>query len=149
MSDQIEYRVAKLSALEGKWQPLARACFHPAYLGIGEMYGRVTDVEAKLAQMEHYLSRSTLWTAWAGEELAGLLAGRADEGRLTIYDLMVAPTFRRQGIARRLVELAMAESKASHVATEINQANEASQALFRSLGFRPQMSVDWMTLDVR
>jgi len=40
--------------IEGQWQTLVREGFHAAYLGIGEAYVGVGDVDAKIAAMSVY-----------------------------------------------------------------------------------------------
>ena len=89
---------------------------------------------------------------WVAEALCGkdgteayetVLAGYCilrtvlDEG--SIDNICVAPAFRRQGIARALLEAAMEQAKAEYGATtftlEVRISNEAARALYASLGF--------------
>ena len=56
-----------------------------------------------------------------------------------LYDLFVAPTSRRAGVARRLMEAAHAFARAQGAATvELDTAhtNTGAQALYESLGYR-------------
>jgi ribosomal protein S18 acetylase RimI-like enzyme len=56
-----------------------------------------------------------------------------------LYDLFVAPTCRRAGVARRLMEAAHAFARAQGAATvELDTAhtNTGAQALYESLGYR-------------
>lgn len=124
------------------WPALVHAAFHAAYLGIGEAYGGVSDVGDKVAAMSRYADDLLACTASAGEDLVGLLAGEADAARLVIYDLFVAPAFRRRGIGRKLVETAIAECQARVVAAEVNRDNTASRALLESMGFLRTRSCD-------
>jgi GNAT superfamily N-acetyltransferase len=92
----IGLNVLRWHELEGSWQALVRDGFHPAYLGIGEAYAGVEEVEAKIASMSAYPGDLTACTAWSGDHLVGFLVGRAAKDRLVIYDLFVATAFRRR-----------------------------------------------------
>ena len=62
----------------------------------------------------------------------------ADEGE--IADLAVAPSARRRGIARSLLERTMAVAMEAGVRAlylEVRESNTAAQALYQSLGFEP------------
>jgi ribosomal-protein-alanine N-acetyltransferase len=62
----------------------------------------------------------------------------ADEGE--VADLAVAPSARRRGIARSLLERTMAEVMASGVRAlylEVRESNAAARALYQALGFEP------------
>ncbi|HEX4097975.1 MAG TPA: GNAT family N-acetyltransferase [Caulobacteraceae bacterium] len=59
-----------------------------------------------------------------------------------IYDLMVDPAYRRQGVGRRLLEEAIAALQrlgAPQVMLETAAPNAAAQRLFTSAGFRPTL----------
>lgn len=139
-------RVVQWHELEGRWQALVREGFHAAYLGIGEAYAGVVDVEEKVAEMSAYPDDLMVCAAWSGDQLVGLLVGRVKEDRLVLYDLFVALAFRRRGIGRKLVELAIRESRISIVAAEVNRKNVASQALLEALDFQRTLSSDWFVL---
>ncbi|SRR6266511_2503531 len=144
--EPVSLRAGQWHELEGQWQALVRAGFHAAYLGIGEAYAGVVDVEGKIAAMSAYKDALTVWAAWAGNQLVGLVAGKVAQDRLVIYDLFVAIAFRRQGLGRRLVELAIRESQVSVVAAEVNRENVASQALFEALHFQRALVSQWFVL---
>jgi RimJ/RimL family protein N-acetyltransferase len=126
------------------WEALVRDAFHGAYGAIGEAYQGVVDVETKVAAMSRYPDDLLACTASSGEDLAGLLVGKADGRRLVIYDLFVARALRRRGIARELVATALRGSEVA--AAEVNRDNPASRALFESMGFRRRVSSDWLVL---
>jgi ribosomal protein S18 acetylase RimI-like enzyme len=128
------------------WQALVREGFHEAFLGIGEAYGGVEEVEGKIAAMSAYPADLMVCAAWSADQLVGLLVASVAKGRLVIYDLFVSTTFRRQGIARQLIQLAIREHQVSEVAAEVNQKNTASQALFEVLHFERTLSSDWFVL---
>lgn len=130
----------------GQWPALVGLGFHPGCLGIGEGYQGITDAEGKVAAMRRYGGDLLACTARAGEDLVGLLIRKTDGGRLVVYDLFVADAFRRRGIGRELVALAMRASHASVAAAEINRENAPSRALFESCGFRRTLSSDWFVL---
>jgi ribosomal protein S18 acetylase RimI-like enzyme len=139
-------RAADWDELEGKWQDLVRQSFHEHYIGMGEAYAGVVDAGGKIEDMLHYTDGLPAWAAWDGERLAGFLMGRTRGERLVLFDLFVAPSDRRRGIGRGLVELAIRESGARVVTAEVNRQNAASQALFKALGFQCEMTSDWLAL---
>jgi ribosomal-protein-alanine N-acetyltransferase len=68
--------------------------------------------------------------------VAGFLVARrvaADEREL--LSLGVAPEFRRQGVARQLVEDFLAETS-STVFLEVRESNSTARSLYKSLGFQ-------------
>ena len=146
MMDSLEFRPATWDELEGRWQDLVRSAFHEHYIGMGEAYAGVGDVEGKIENMKPYVIGLPAWAAWEGERLAGLLMGRIDGERLVLYDLFVNPSDQRKGIGRRLVEMAIHDSRAREITAEVNRQNTPSQALFKALGFHCEMTSDWMVL---
>lgn len=72
-------------------------------------------------------------------DLAGLLIARAQAGEAEILTLAVAPTHRRQGVARALLDAALAAAavaKAEAVFLEVEVENFAALGLYRGAGFR-------------
>jgi len=62
-----------------------------------------------------------------------------DRGSLGLFDIAVAPAFRRRGLARRVVSALLgwgAEAGATKAYLQVTVANEAARALYRDLGFR-------------
>lgn len=89
---------------------------------------------------------STIFVAEAGD---GTLAGfcqlyptfcSVDAGRIfVLYDLFVAPEWRRHGVGRALMEVAArygADQGAVHMDLSTARTNKAGQALYESLGWQ-------------
>jgi ribosomal protein S18 acetylase RimI-like enzyme len=144
----IQYRTLRWSDLTGQWEALVRDGFHPAYLGIGEGYAGIEDVDAKLASRSRYGADLWACAAFAADRLVGFVVGPLSETRLVIDDIVVARDVRRQGIGRQLVQRAIHMSGVGVVAAEVNHANIASQALFQGLGFTTVRSSDWVVCRV-
>ena len=134
--------------LEGKWQELVLENYHPDYNGMGELYHGITTAEEKIENMKPYVIGIPVWGAWSGERLAGVIMGKISGERLVIYDMFVSSSYRRQGIGRQLVQLAVQESGARIITAEINRDNAASQELFKSLSFQPKKTSDWLGFEV-
>ena len=77
--------------------------------------------------------------ALAGEERAGYAEIRNVAGEAQIYNIAIAPEFRREGIGeallRHLVDKAEQEG-CTLVTLEVKSGNEAAEALYAKLGFR-------------
>ena len=75
--------------------------------------------------------------AYCGDELAGLIAGFTASDTGEILTLSVAPQYRRQGIARKLMEAFLAEvpGDTENIALEVRQSNTAAISLYESFGF--------------
>lgn len=142
----IQIRRTSWDELEGLWQELVKANYHSTYNGMGEMYTGIRTAEAKIENMQHYMEGLPVWAAWDGSRPVGFLFGKAREARLVLYDLFVDRAYRRQGLGRRLVLLAIEESGAREIAAEVNRDNNASQELFRSLNFQRKQTSDWLVL---
>lgn len=75
--------------------------------------------------------------AYDGDCLAGMIAGftAADTGE--ILTVATAPQYRRQGVARMLMEafLAAVPDDVETIALEVRQSNTAAIALYKSFGF--------------
>ena len=80
-----------------------------------------------------------LWlVALEGETLAGYVGSQTVMGETDMMNIAVAPTFRRQGIARELIQALIRELKEreSHSLTlEVRASNASARALYESLGF--------------
>ncbi|MCZ6721294.1 MAG: ribosomal protein S18-alanine N-acetyltransferase [Proteobacteria bacterium] len=73
-----------------------------------------------------------------GHALAGFLVGRVVEDEAEILTLVVAPSCRRRGLARRLVAAALTHARASGASAlflEVAEDNRPAQALYRAVGF--------------
>lgn len=57
--------------------------------------------------------------------------------RPNILNVYTRPESRRQGLARRLVEHALAWCRANHLSTVILHASAAGRPLYQSMGFQP------------
>ena len=96
-------------------------------------------------QFRYLLGRALIIKAVAGESdgeelLACLvLLFRRDSRHARIYSLAVSAVARRQGVARRLLAYAEAEScrrDLTGIVLEVREDNEAALALYQSTGFR-------------
>ncbi|MBW6426014.1 GNAT family N-acetyltransferase [Rhizobium sp. XQZ8] len=77
---------------------------------------------------------------WAGVEGTDYMSLRGPAG--VVYDLFVDPARRRNGIGRLLLRAGLTlleQMGAERVVLSTAHRNEAAQALFTSLGFRPTM----------
>ena len=71
-----------------------------------------------------------------GSRVAGFLVSRAlGEGETELLNLAVAPEFRRQGVARQLVESLVAEFSGV-VYLEVRESNRAARELYNHMGFQ-------------
>lgn len=77
--------------------------------------------------------------ALIGDERAGYAEYRSVAGEAQIYNIAVAPEFRRAGVGeallRHLIEKAEAEG-CSLVTLEVRAGNDAAMQLYKKLGFR-------------
>jgi ribosomal protein S18 acetylase RimI-like enzyme len=83
---------------------------------------------------------SLLGYSYAGLEGTDYMALRGPAG--VLYDLIVDPARRREGIGRRLLDTTVAELRAMgapRVVLSTAERNEAAQRLFASAGFRRTM----------
>jgi ribosomal protein S18 acetylase RimI-like enzyme len=146
--ETIVYRRSDWDELDGNWQALVRENYHPFYNGMGENYTGIATAEEKIENMKPYVIGIPAWGAWVEERLVGVIMGKITGDRLVIFDFFVSTAFRRQGIGRRLLEMAIQESGARTIAAEVNRENTASQALFHSLSFQRRVTADWLVLDL-
>ncbi len=71
-----------------------------------------------------------------GIRVAGFLVSRTlAEGETELLNLAVAPEFRRQGVARKLVESLLAESPGV-VYLEVRESNRAARKFYNHMGFQ-------------
>ena len=82
------------------------------------------------------------YTAWTlnrpGGELVGYCVAMAGAAEVHLLNITVAPTARRQGHARRLLEALLGvcvETKAERLWLEVRQSNAEARAAYRRLGF--------------
>ena len=80
---------------------------------------------------------SIILAAYDGDTLAGMIAGftAADTGE--ILTVCTAPQYRRQGVARMLMEafLTAVPEDVESIALEVRQSNTAAIELYKSFGF--------------
>ena len=78
-----------------------------------------------------------LWlVALDGEEVVGYVGSQTVLGEADMMNIAVAPSHRRQGIARLLVEELIRQLDASMLTLEVRASNEGAIKLYESLGFR-------------
>ncbi|MGO9232108.1 MAG: ribosomal protein S18-alanine N-acetyltransferase [Bryobacteraceae bacterium] len=91
--------------------------------------------EAADWQPADYLAHRLL-VAIGGAGVMGFVAARpVAEGEFEILNLAVAPEFRRQGIARELLEALFQDSHGTFF-LEVRESNQAAQMCYKSLGFQ-------------
>ncbi len=76
--------------------------------------------------------------AMDGPELAGYVGSQSVLGWADMMNLAVAPKYRRQGVAKALVEQleeGLRQQGVSCLTLEVRNGNEAAIALYRQLGF--------------
>jgi ribosomal-protein-alanine N-acetyltransferase len=107
---------------------------------VAELHGRCFDRPWTAADFRRLLTAEHCrsFGAFNGEALAGfiLISVAADEAE--ILTIAVDPPLRRQGIARALLDKALAEalrSGASAMLLEVGVGNEAAKALYASCSF--------------
>jgi len=82
-----------------------------------------------------YLAHRLL-VAIGGAGVMGFVAARpVAEGEFEILNLAVGPEFRRQGIARELLEALFQDSHGTFF-LEVRESNQAAQMCYKSLGFQ-------------
>ena len=77
--------------------------------------------------------------ALVGEERAGYADMRIITGESQIYNIAIAPEFRRQGIGEALLEHMIEKSEKlglSIITLEVRSGNEAAMALYEKMGFK-------------
>ena len=77
-----------------------------------------------------------LWlVALDGEEVVGYVGSQTVLGEADMMNIAVAPSHRRQGIARLLVEELIRQLDAYQLTLEVRASNAGAIALYESLGF--------------
>ncbi|GGN27661.1 ribosomal protein S18 acetylase RimI-like enzyme [Actinoplanes campanulatus] len=120
-------------------------------------YGRPSDPSATAGWLTRQITTYglTLTVALQNSRPAGLITTLVLPASLrlgqvcSIRDLFVDPAQRRNGVARTLMEHAIAEARAAgalRVSLQTEPGNTAAQALYAELGFRPVPDLDALTL---
>ncbi|WP_020675733.1 ribosomal protein S18-alanine N-acetyltransferase [Geopsychrobacter electrodiphilus] len=87
-------------------------------------------------ELESIYSRTEL--LFRGKQLTGYICFWVVAGEMQILNVSTAPAFRRQGVARRLLEYAFDLAKISLAQSaflEVRISNHGAIALYRALGF--------------
>ncbi|MBX3481858.1 MAG: GNAT family N-acetyltransferase [Caulobacter sp.] len=130
--------------------------------GARELYGAAAAVLEPMIAMQHRSQVQSYASAFpdARDEIildgegrpAGRLLTDTDATGILVVDIAVAPSARRQGLARAAMDQVLARAQAATlpVTAQIMVTNTASQALFAGLGFAatheagaPQIAVRW------
>ncbi len=93
----------------------------------------LADYEQELAN-----AAALLLVAASTQQLVGFFSGRVLADEFELFSLAVAPTFRRQGIGRKLLEaglMILHERNIDRCFLEVRAANETAQNLYRECGF--------------
>lgn len=95
------------------------------------------DAGSIASELENPLS---LWlTARDGETVAGYVGSQSVLGEADMMNLAVSPAYRRQGIARALVEnliRGLGAAQVTSLTLEVRAGNTPALALYEALGFR-------------
>ena len=85
-------------------------------------------------------NRLSLWlVALDGEQVVGYVGSQSVLGWADMMNIAVSPRYRRQGIARELVErleAALRENDVTCLTLEVRASNAPAQALYSVLGFQ-------------
>lgn len=107
----------------------------PAVVAI-EAAGHPTPRAVQAFADELALDHARLWVAERGAEILGFVDYWVVAGEVELIDVAVAPTARREGLGRRLVEHLRADvPEALAVHLEVRAGNAAAIGLYRALGF--------------
>jgi ribosomal protein S18 acetylase RimI-like enzyme len=118
--------------------------------GIHESYqheyddGRFNEdysADINLARLKEPGHDPTLWqVAWDGDQVAGQVVPLVENGAAEIFEVSVRPAWRRRGLARGLLSLALYALRARGIdVIRLRTSNEfrtRAQDLYRSVGFR-------------
>jgi ribosomal-protein-alanine N-acetyltransferase len=83
-------------------------------------------------------SQGIAWTAELDARIAGVLVGRVAADEFEILNLAVAKSFRRRGVATKLVSAALEHAPvagARQAYLEVRASNEGGISLYRQMGF--------------
>ena len=81
---------------------------------------------------------SDFFGAFSGEELAGYIGGRTIAGETEIFNVAVAPKFRRNGIGKALIEKfieTVREKETQQIFLEVRASNLPAISLYEKSGF--------------
>jgi GNAT superfamily N-acetyltransferase len=89
------------------------------------------------AEIESLIRTGACLVAVSGDEITGFLARRRRHfyGRDFVELLFVAPTHRREGLGRALMQRTLADAETSRVFVSTNESNEAMRRLLESDGW--------------
>ncbi len=77
-----------------------------------------------------------VWVAVSGTAIAGFLAARTlGAGECEVLNLAVSPEFRRQGMARALIQ-ALLSTFPGTAFLEVRESNRSARDLYKSMGFQ-------------
>jgi ribosomal protein S18 acetylase RimI-like enzyme len=86
---------------------------------------------------------------YVGGQTAGFGLGVGERGAVGLFDIVVRPEFRGQGLGRALTRALMAwgrEGGAETAYLQVNDANRVARALYENLGFRAAYSYHYRRL---
>lgn len=109
----------------------------PAVVGIEKLsHGRPWSETSFLAELDNPYSILNL--LWHGSALAGYICYHILLPELFILNLTTAPSYRRRGGARFLLNAAIAsgvEKQVSRMSLEVRESNQAAISLYSACGF--------------
>ncbi len=86
-------------------------------------------------QMAFAQPDTRMWAAMVAGELAGYLVLQRLGEEQSVDDIAVLPDYRRQGIAKQLLQMAHAAFPNSNFILEVREHNAAAIALYQKLGY--------------
>jgi mycothiol synthase len=99
------------------------------------------DAAAYAAKLRAPKHDPTLWqVAWAGQQIAGQVLARVENGRAEVFEVSVRPAWRRQKLARALLSRALQGLRARGLEVvrlhTVAEFRTRASDLYRSVGFR-------------
>ena len=96
---------------------------------------RLVDLQVS-ANDELARPHARLWVSLAQDgDLAGFLLVWVVAGEAEVLDIAVSPAYRRQGVAKELLNHLQVHAKVERVFLEVSKNNEPARALYETCGF--------------
>jgi ribosomal protein S18 acetylase RimI-like enzyme len=107
-----------------------------AVMGLYESVGWSTYTSKPEALMAALENSDYVLTAWEEDELIGLARAVTDDVSIFyLQDLLVAPSYQRKGVGRKLLEQCLDRFSHVRVKALLTDDEEGQQKLYESMGF--------------